>query len=212
MHTSKGIGKKGVLIAFEGIDRAGKSSVVSLLSEYLSDCFAPIRVCGELQSPLAPIIRDILTRGGSPLIKTYLFAADRAWTYEKVCLPALKRGEMILWDRYVDSALVYRSAELSMRPSEIFDLNFVKDVNRVFMPANLTVYIDVSVDTSLRRASSTGTSEPYAPFFLEIVRREYLGRVAREPNYVLIDGERPLQQVTEDVARVIRTHFKELFP
>lgn len=213
MHTPKGLGRKGKLVAFEGIDGAGKSSVVGLLPRHLADCLVPVRVCGELLSPLAPIIRRILAEGGSALLKTYLFAADRAWTYEKVCLPALERGELVLWDRYVDSAIVYRTVELSMQPSAIFDLDFVRDINRIFITADLTVYIDVSVETSYKRGKLIGASAPYTSCFLELVRSEYLKRVAEHPgNYVLVDGERSLMEVVEDVAKIVRSRFKEMFP
>ncbi len=215
MRASKGIDvhRRGKLVAFEGIDRAGKSSIVKLLPEYLADCIVPIRVCGELQSPLAPIIRDLLASGGSPLLKTFLFAADRAWTYEQVCLPALNRGELILWDRYVDSAIVYRAVELSIQPSEIIDLDFVRDINRIFAAADLTIYIDVSVETSHKRAKSARVHEPYVSSFLRLVRAEYL-KYASDPanRYVIIDGERPLEDVVEETAKVIRTRFKEMFP
>lgn len=212
-RRDKPVSFQGQIIAFEGIDRAGKSSVIRRLPERLKDCTVPIQVCGELQSPLAPIIRDLLESGGSPLLKTFLFAADRAWVFEQKCLPAVKRGALVLWDRYVDSALVYRAVELSRCPSEIIDMEFVRDINRIFPVADLTIYIDVSVETSIKRAKLTKEYMPYDPSFLRRVREEYL-RLASDSTrkYILVDGERSLQNVVRDVAKIIQSKFRELFP
>lgn len=200
----------GKLVTFEGIDRAGKSSVVTQLTGVLHDCKVPIITCGELQSPIAPALREMLRKGSSPFLKTYLFACDRAWTYEAECLPALRRGDLVLWDRYADSAIVYRTVELSRAPSEI-DLEFVKEINRPFMRPHLTIYIDVSEDTSMERARLAGVSGPYAREFLEQARAQYLN-LASIKQYSVISGERPLNTVVADTAQTIREQFKELFP
>jgi dTMP kinase len=199
----------GKLVAFEGIDRAGKSSVIEQLKAMIRDCRVPITVCGEFHSPLTPIVREALHSGGSPFLKTYLFACDRAWTYEKVGLPALQRGELVLWDRYVDSALVYRAVELSTIQSEI-DLEFVKLINRPFQEPDLTIYIDVSINTASLRAKRAGKKEPYDFSFLSKVRSEYL-KLAPKRGYCVINGELPFDEVVGKVEQAIREHLKELF-
>ena len=145
----------GKLITVEGIDRAGKSTVIKKLPLLLNDCMVPIKICGECQSPLGPIIRDLIKKGGSTFLKTYFFATDRAWTFELECLPALKRGELVLWDRYVDSAIAYRTAEL-MRSKPCINIEFVERINAPFPKPDLVIYIDITVDTSLKRAELSG--------------------------------------------------------
>ena len=199
----------GKLIAFEGIDRAGKSSVVRLLADMLKTSKVPIAICGELHSPYASLIRDMLHKGSSPFLKTYLFASDRAWEYENNCLPALMRGEIVLWDRYVDSAIVYRTVEFQQR-SSIIDVEFVKLINSPFVLPNLSIYIDVSADTSLQRSKILGKEEPYDSAFLEKVRDCYL-ELAPTKNYRVINGEQPLEIVAKSVSNVIQEYFKEFF-
>ena len=200
----------GTLVAFEGIDRAGKTSVLTRLgASLLGDCKVPVVVSGELRSPIASILRDLVHRGCSPFLKTFFFAADRAWSYERECLPTLRRGGLVLWDRYVDSALAYRAVELSREACEI-DINFVREINCPFTEPDLTVYLDVSADTSFERAKKAGTVEPYDRGFLEAVRTEYL-RLAHEKGYAVVDGERPPDSVGWEVGQLIRQTFKELF-
>lgn len=203
------VGHTGKLVAFEGIDRAGKSSIIECLPDLLSDCNVSIVICGEFQSPIACIIHDLVHKGSSAFLKTFLFAADRAWAYEMKCLPALKSGELVLWDRYVDSAKAYRAVEFSKSRSEI-NLDFVRDINRPFVRPDLTIYINITVETSRERARLDGTSEPYGPEFLENVRAEYL-KLASTGGYVIIDGEQPLDTVAAEVSQAIRRRLRGLF-
>jgi dTMP kinase len=199
----------GKLVAFEGIDRAGKSSVVQLLPNLLKASKVPIVTCGEKLSPVKSLLNGNALREMSPLIKTYLFATDRAWTYESICLPALRRGELVLWDRYVDSAIVYRAVEITRRPSDI-DLDFVEKINRPFLRPHLTIYIDITPETSVARAHRESAQEPYDADFLAAARSQYLER-AKSENYKIVDGERPIDVVAEDVASSIGIQFKEMF-
>src|SRR4029079_14268826 len=102
----------GTLVALEGIDGAGKSEMRRLVADRLIALKHPVTECGELQSPWAESIRAGLATRYTPFIKTFIFAADRAWTYERICVPALDAGISVLWDRYVDSAIVYRRVEM----------------------------------------------------------------------------------------------------
>jgi len=200
----------GRLVTVEGIDRAGKSSVLKGLTSLLRDyCRVPIVLCGELCSPLAPIIHDMLQKGSSAFLKTFLFASDRAWTYEAECLPALRRGELVLWDRYVDSAIAYRATELSKSVS-LIDLDFVREINRPFVKPDLVICIDISVEVSIQRARSVGSREPYDRAFLEMVRAEYQ-KLSSQGEYCIINGEQPIDDVRLAVAKAIQTRLKDLF-
>ncbi len=150
-----------------------------------------------------------MLRTYSPFLKTYLFAADRAWTYDRECLPALSSGSLVLWDRYVDSAIAYRSVELRLHKSRI-DLEFVRHLNSPFMRPDLTLYIDVASETSLSRSVHNRKIELYNFDFLKQVRLEYL-TLAAEQGYVIVDGERPLQIVAEEAASIIRDRLREMF-
>lgn len=199
----------GKLVAFEGIDNAGKTSVIRLLQHRLESCRVPIVVCGELQSPVAPLLRRLLETGGSPLMKTYLFASDRAWTYEEVLIPALERGSLVLWDRYVDSAIAYRAVELSENPA-LIDLQFVRVINKPFVSPDLTIYVDIDVGTSIRRAKKAGMHPAYSLDFLEKVRAQY-ALLASEKHYKIVDGRSPVTEVVADIKHIIKTQFPELF-
>src|ERR1035438_9898477 len=123
MHSEETMKPLSRLIAFEGIDGAGKSTVVSALPQELATCRLPVVVCAERQSPLSFMLSNSALNSLSPFLKTYLFATDRAWTYEREFLPRFASGALVLWDRYVDSAIAYRGAEFS-RTSSLVDIDF----------------------------------------------------------------------------------------
>jgi len=200
-------GQRGILVVIEGIDHAGKSSVVARLPSLLRNSGAEVVVCGELRSPIADLLRGRALRELSPFLKTYLFAADRAWTYENECIPALARGAVVLWDRYVDSAIVYRAVELSTQKSEI-DLDFVREINSPFRQPDMTIYIDIDTKTSLTRVAGTDDSEPYDSKFLERVRAEYLA-LSVEKNYRMVNGMQDRETVAAEAAAAIRNFVRQ---
>lgn len=209
MCTQEEIAERGRLVALEGIDRAGKSSVFRLLPALLSGCKVSIVSCAERQSPLEHLLHGEVLGKTSPFIKTFLFAADRSWPYEQICVPALESGALVVWDRYVDSAIAYRTVDFALGES-LIDIEFVKKINSPFQRPALTLLIDIPVEISLARAMQEGKREPYDEDFLRRVREVYL-ELARTDDYVVISGEAPVDAVAADAARAIRTRFKELF-
>ncbi len=202
---------RGKLVAFEGIDRAGKSSVLNYLPDILREsCRTKVVVCGERKSQLSDILRNDRLRLMSAFMKTFLFATDRAWTYEHDCLPALEIGDIVLWDRYVDSAIVYRKVESSLGLSNV-TIDFVKAINSPFMDAHLSIFVDISVETSLDRSRKRVAPAPYDETFLTRVRKEYDSLSKDRKDYVKVDGERPIEEVAEDVSAIIQSRFPEFF-
>lgn len=201
---------KGTLITLEGIDLAGKTTVIELLVPMLTRlCTVPVVHCGELRSPIAAILVEMLNTGASPFVKTFMFAADRAWTYEHMFLPAFEQGSLIIWDRYVDSAIVYRAAELEESKS-LIDLDFVEAINQPFLTPDLTVYIDIDVNTSFVRGRNTGGHIPYTRDILERVGEQYM-LLRTKRNYRIVDGKQPLSELALEIFDLIQKEFPVLF-
>jgi len=209
MSTQKNRQYPGKLVAFEGIEHAGKTAIIGLLPDFLSGAKVPVVICGERKSPIGPLLHDEYLKTYSAFLKTYLFATDRAWTYEKTCLPALRRGALVLWDRYVDSAVAYRSAELKRKKSAI-NLDFVRQINAPFMKPDLTIYLDLNIRVAKKRQRRGLLQIPYSLTLIESVRREYL-RLARANSYAIVNANRPRLEVVNDVASRIMEKYSNLF-
>lgn len=99
-------------IAFEGIEGAGKSTVMAAVEEVLLGKGVPVTTVREPGATrVGEQIREILLDLGStidPWAEAMLFAAARAHLVRDIVQPALDRGEIVLSDRSVFSSLAYQ--------------------------------------------------------------------------------------------------------
>jgi dTMP kinase len=124
-------------------------------------------------------------------------------------LQSLEDRKLIIWDRYVDSAIAYRAAEFVIKP-DLVDLEFVKIINKPFMAPDITIYIDIDADTAIKRGVTSGKHCPYDKGFLTLVRKEYR-KIGGEKGYIIVEGNQPIDDVRSDIEQIIRSSFKELF-
>ncbi len=117
----------GRLITIEGVDGAGKTTLVAALAAKLSELGLPVRVLREPGGVVAAErIRDLvkdpeLTIG--PHTEALLYAAARAQLVEEALRPALEAGDWVLLDRFVDSSLAYQGAGRDLGIEAVRELN-----------------------------------------------------------------------------------------
>ena len=204
--TETGVSERsGVLIALEGGDGCGKSTQAALLCERLAACGLPV---GPSADPGAVIrepggtaageaIRNVLLHGPrklAPWTEALLYAAARAELVERVLLPALDAGRVLVLDRFVDSSLAYQGFARGLGIDAVLAVN--GPGLRGLLP-DLTIVLDVDPVVGLARAGG-------APDRIEAEGLEFQQRVAagfavlarRFPQRVrLIDGSRDLDTV-----------------
>lgn len=131
--------KKGLFISFEGPDGSGKSSVTKYIYKKLTELKLPVvetREPGGKNNIIAEDIRDILLNHLDYKIdyraEALLFAASRAQHVVDFILPNLKKGKIVLCDRYIHSSLIYQGIVRKLGIKEVFDIN--KFATRNVMP------------------------------------------------------------------------------
>lgn len=129
---------KGVFIVIEGIDGAGKTTLAQELAKRLK-----IYNVVVTQEPFMPISE--LLKGATPQEKALLFATDRWVHVNKVILPELQKGSIVISDRYSLSSFVYQSIE-GVPIEEILELN------KHFPKPDLLLLIDIDPEVSIERA------------------------------------------------------------
>jgi dTMP kinase len=94
---------KGLLIVFEGIDGAGKTSQVFLLRKWLEDHNYDVTYTEWNSSEVVKRATDEgkNKRELTPLLYALLHAADLIHRYEQIILPALDKNRVVIADRYV---------------------------------------------------------------------------------------------------------------
>ena len=105
--------KRGLLIAFEGIDGTGKSTQIALLAEYLAAQGLDVITTREpTDGPYGRKIRSLFASRHhlTPEEELGLFMADRRDHVRELLLPALAEGKVVLTDRYYLSTAAYQGA------------------------------------------------------------------------------------------------------
>ena len=104
---------KGYFISFEGIDGSGKSTQIQKLAEFLEDRDFEIVITREPGGSIgAEVIRNLLLQGNvdrwSAETEILLFTAARRDHLERIILPALEEGKIVICDRFTDSTRMYQ--------------------------------------------------------------------------------------------------------
>lgn len=205
-------GHTGRFVAVEGPDGAGKSGAATFLAQALrGDGHAVTAVREPGGTPLGEALREVLLRAGaverSALADALLFSAARAELVSRVIRPALRRGEVVVTDRYATSTMAYQGYGGGVELERLASLERVATGG---LRPDLVVLIDVSVDEGLARRGAHGGGESrfeeaFDRAFHQRVRDGYLAMAAADPGrWRVVDGGRPAAAVRADVVRHVR--------
>ena len=104
---------RGRFITLEGIDGAGKTTHLRWIARYLRGRGIRLRVTREPGGTATGEKLRRLVLGGKlymhPETETLLMFAARREHLEKIILPALRRGEWVLCDRFTDATYAYQA-------------------------------------------------------------------------------------------------------
>ncbi len=162
---------RGRLIAFEGLDGAGKSTQLRRLA-------ASLRAAGQrvvetrepTDGPLGRHIREHARSGlrVAPEVECGWFVDDRRAHVRETIAPALEAGQQVLCDRYTLSTVAYQGARgLDWRA-------LLAAAELEFPLPDLVILLELGVAAGLARVDARG-----APRDLAFERADYLGEVAR---------------------------------
>jgi dTMP kinase len=205
--------RRGLLLALEGGEGAGKSTQARLLAIWLRDQGFDVVATHEpgatkIGMRLRALLLDTAHTGLSRRAETLLYAADRAEHIALVIAPALERGGIVVTDRYVDSSLAYQGAGRRLPVEDIARLN---DWATGGIRPDLTVILDLPPEAGLRRRErSADRLEAEPAEFHERVRHGFL-RLASEggpDRYLVLDASRP----ASELSRAIQERVREILP
>ena len=195
----------GLFITFEGGDGSGKTTQINLLASWLESEGHTVVITREPGgTDLGTELRNIiLHREGfiAPRAEALLYAADRSHHIHTLVRPALKRGEIVVQDRYLDSSVAYQGAGRVPDPTEVREISLW--ATERLMP-DLTVLLDVPASVAKERQAAGGRQydrlEAEAEDFHTRVRESYLALAAEEPErFLVIDGESSIEEIHEAI-------------
>lgn len=204
--SQPGVPSSGVFIAFEGGEGSGKSTQIQLLAAAVE---ATGRVCTVTREPGGSVraerIRAILLDDGSqdmdPRSEALLFAAARADHAHHLIRPALRRGEVVLSDRYLDSSVAYQGVARGLGSEWIRGLSLWATED---LRPDLTVVLDIDPGVGLARAQHANRLEAESLDFHHCVRRAFLDFAAADPKtHVVVSAEQSVEYVHNDIWRAV---------
>ncbi|MGF7176315.1 dTMP kinase [Azospirillum doebereinerae] len=193
---------KGRFITLEGGEGAGKSTQLRRLAEALAARGVEVVTTREPGgSPGAEEIRALLVSGETgrwgAVTEALLHTAARRDHLERTVWPALESGCWVLCDRFFDSTMAYQGYGLGLGRDLIAGLQTT--ALGAFQP-DLTLILDIAVETGLRRAASRhGGEDRYERMdvgFHQRLRDGFLDIARREPERcAVIDADADLDTV-----------------
>lgn len=182
-------------IVLEGIDGAGKSSQIELLSQWLiANGFDVENVVEPTDSDIGRLIRKFLQDEDATsdyMQKTLglLFAADRLLLMNKI--NKLKdENKVIISDRSFYSSLAYQD------PAD-----WIEEINKFAKIPDLVILLDLDLKTSVNRSGETDEFENEK--FLRRVKANYLELAKKYDNFKVIDGNNGINMVSKDIKKEV---------
>lgn len=153
-----------MFITVEGPDYSGKTTQVAVIKDYYESIGKTVTVTREPGgTDVGMKIREILVQEDTindPLSVTtqllLLFAA-RLHHVDKVIIPALERGEIVISDRYIDSTYVYQGLIYNHK-NAIKGLLSIDKIKHLQVRPDCTFYYDICYDTMMVRMDARGAS------------------------------------------------------
>ncbi len=203
----------GLFISFEGIDGSGKSTQARRLAETLrSEGHGVVLTREPGGSPGAEDIRKLVLEGDpdrwSAETEILLFTAARRDHLERVIMPAIEAGQIVICDRFADSTRMYQG----LRAEGLRDMVDQLHALMIGREPDLTVLVDMDPEVGLARAlARQGSEERFEQFGADLqkqMRAGFLDLAHANPNrFAVVDGGRDEDAVAADIARIVTSHL-----
>ncbi|MFW9768488.1 MAG: dTMP kinase [Candidatus Thorarchaeota archaeon] len=205
--------RTGHLFVLEGIDGSGKTCACERLVGLLRSEGHEVVYLREptKESKWGIEISKRSPNGElTPEEELELFIRDREWHIANRILPALTEGKIVLLDRYFFATGAYQSTVMDLHWSEILRRNR----EGISAPEPDIVFIlDVPAEIGLERATGrTGIANQQFEKLDRLikVRQNYLEMAESDTaNYIIIDSNNPLEQVVEEIHKIIVETIKK---
>ena len=197
----------GMFITFEGSDGCGKSTQAKLAAKWLRDSGYDVVTTREpggcpISERIREIILDVKNVGMSDECEVLLYAAARAQHVREVIEPAVRRGALVLCDRFIDSSVAYQGYGRGLGEELIRSVNAPAIGGR--MP-DMTLMYDLPPMKAMSRrlaASEPDRLELEKQAFVERVYGGYMQVARSNPDrVVVIDGDDTIEAVQNSTRR-----------
>ena len=223
LKKARGLGRTmqypGRLFIVEGIDGSGKSTQIYLLKRWLEDNGYPVFFTEWNSSELIKSATRRAKKKNSltPTTFSLIHACDFADRYEKMMLPHLRAGYIVLADRYIYTAYARDMARGC-------DHEWVKNVYSYAVKPTISFYFQTPLDVSLERILSARpqlkyheagldlglAADPAESFrlFQGMIKRHY-DEMIQDEHFHVVDATRSVEEQQQIVRESVLEKLKE---
>ncbi len=204
--------KQGILISFEGMEGAGKSTQCALLSEKMkAQGYETVLIREPGGVPISEDIRNVVLSAKNKEMavttEVLLFQAARAQLYAQVVLPSLKAGKVVIMDRTRDSSVIYQGMVRGVGIELIDSLN---DYSTQQTLPVLTFLLDVPAEVGMERITKSRELDRIESEGVELqkqVCQAYLDYAHQDKSgrWIMVDGEQSIEEISQEVWQQVQT-------
>lgn len=195
---------RGLLITFCGMDGCGKSTIIDKVLQELAQSTNEFRVTKQ---PTESVRKSLIFRTfmDSPDPSSYEYrslslmaASDRIQHVNKVILPDLEKGKIVISDRY------YYSCAANLWARGYTEDKWIYEIAQQIICPDVAFFFDVPVETAVQRVRSRKEeAERYIDMELQYKLRDNYIKIAKKNNGILLSTLEPLDVTFEKVMKSI---------
>jgi len=208
----KTMARQGLFITFEGPEGSGKSTHSKLLCDFLRKRGYKVLHTREpggvaISEKIRKILLDPRNKDMDTVCEMLLYMAARAQIVEKKILPALKKGKIVVCDRFIDATLAYQGYAGGL------GLKLIRDIGRLVtkdISPDITFLLDIETKKGLLRSGKNkDRMERKSIAYHRKVRKGYLDIARREPKRVkIVRAVGKISDAQEKIRDIALCHLK----
>ncbi len=198
----------GKFIVFEGLDGSGQSTQAKLLQDFLIKKDYKVLLTKEYtkNSEAGRKIRKIVNTTSSPKGKNFhaklqeLFAEDRKAHLKNKISPALKKGKIVISDRYFFTSFAYGKAEG-------VSLKWLIGINNKFLVPDLSFILKVRPEICISRIKKRDKKRTFFEERRHFAKASKIFQVLPKKfkNVYIINGEKPIKKVFSQIEDLLHS-------
>ncbi len=203
-------------ITFEGIEGSGKTTQIRLLMDWFKARDIRALLTREpggtsIGEQIRAILLNPINTEMTPEAEILLFSAARAQIVREIIRPRLADGWIVVCDRFADSTLAYQGYGHGL-PMD--DLMLITEFATGGLWPDLTIYLDLDVETGLRRKAATpeewNRMEAKEVAFHKRVRQGYRALAAQAPGrWLVVDAAQPVAAIQEQIRARVKKEIRK---
>ncbi|MDA7028404.1 dTMP kinase [Bacillus sp. CLL-7-23] len=207
----------GLFITLEGPEGAGKTTILQAVTQQLTKNGYPVLATREPGGiEIAEQIREVILNPNNtnmdPKTEALLYAAARRQHLVEKVQPALKKGKVVLCDRFIDSSLAYQGYARGLGIDEVLSIN--QFAIGEMMP-HITIYFAIDPEEGMKRIHVNDSREKnrldleQIDFHHRVLQgyKEVMGRFPRR--FRTVDASQPIDHVVKDVYEMIEQELNQ---